>query len=333
MPAALTRHGTPSLSYAAAGGVAVGQALCRDGADAPAVLRDLLDHVQGAGLPALVRYLSAMRVSVLAAVGRAVDAERIWGEAGLPNDAAECLDRGTQSWREMEAVACARLRLSIAQGRYGEARAFGEALRASAAESGLRRTLMRALVLGVVLEERAGDPARQRRRLEEFLSLFAETDYAWAAVCERGVCVPAVERFLEDAGDSGLRAPAGTLLERMRSADARPPEGLSEREWQVLSRLANRSDRAIAAELGLTIHGVRYHLRNLFSKLGADSRNDAVRRARRRPGPVRRRRAPVRRAPRTPPRTSPGAVRRRRRRDPRKAVSPSPARAAEGTHT
>ena len=200
VPTALTRNGTPSLSYAAASGVAVGQALCADGATAPAVLRDLLDHVQGAGLPALVRYLSAIRVSVLAAAGRAAEAERFWGEAGLPEDASECLDRDSQTWREMEAVACARLRLSIAQARYGAARAFGEALRASAAESGLKRTLMRALVLGIVLEERAGDTARQRRRLEEFLSLFAETDYAWAAVCERGVCVPAVERFLEDAG-------------------------------------------------------------------------------------------------------------------------------------
>ena len=151
----------------------------------------------------------------------------------------------------MEALSCARLRLSIAQER------FAEALSASAAEGGLRRTLMRALALGMVLEDRAGNPARQRRRLEEFLTLFAETDYAWAAVCERRVCLPAVERFLGDAGDSPLREPAEALLAAMQSADADPALELSEREREILSRLDTGTDKEIAAELDLTTEGVR----------------------------------------------------------------------------
>ena len=39
-------------------------------------------------------------------------------------------------------------------------------------------------------------------------------------------------------------------------------------------------DKQIAAELGLTVHGVRYHLRKLFTKLGANTRADALRQAR-----------------------------------------------------
>ena len=280
VPTALTRNGTPLLAYAAASGVAVGRALCSGDGSAPAALQDMLDFVHGAGLPALVRYLSAMRVSLLAAEGLAGEAERFWREAGLPEDAAGCLDRKTQTWREMEALSCARLRLSIAQERFDEARAFAAALRASTAGGGLRRTLMRALVLAIVLEDRAGDPTRQRRRLEEFLALFAETDYAWSAVCERRVCLPAVERFLDDAGDSRLREPAQALLAVMRSADADPALELSAREREILSRLDAQSDKAIAAELGLTTNGVRYHLRKLFSRLGATNRSEAVRRAR-----------------------------------------------------
>ena len=60
----------------------------------------------------------------------------------------------------------------------------------------------------------------------------------------------------------------------------RPPELLSEREKEVLERLGRLQDKQIATELGLTGHGVRYHLRKLFAKLGANTRADALRRAR-----------------------------------------------------
>ena len=55
---------------------------------------------------------------------------------------------------------------------------------------------------------------------------------------------------------------------------------LSTRERENLWRLDGHGDKAIAGELGITIYGVRYHLRNLFSKLGTKTRGDAVRRAR-----------------------------------------------------
>ena len=64
-----------------------------------------------------------------------------------------------------------------------------------------------------------------------------------------------------------------------RVDDVRDPV-LSERELEVLRRLASQRDKQIAAELGISPHGVRYHLRKLFAKLGAAKRNDAVRRAR-----------------------------------------------------
>ncbi len=280
VPAALTRNGTPLQAYAAASGVAVGQALAAGDGSEMAVLEEMLDFVHGADLPALVRLLSAMKVSLLAAGGFAGEAERRWREAGLPEDLAECLDRTKQTWREMEALSLARLRLFMAVERFDEGRAFAEALHASAADGGLRRTLMRALALAVVLEDRAGDLDRQRRHLTDFLALFADTDYAWSAVCERRVCRPAVERFLADAGGAPLHEPAQTLLMAMRSADADPALKLNGREREILEHLDTLTDKEIAAKLALTASGVRYHLRNLFSKLGATSRAEAVRRAR-----------------------------------------------------
>ena len=281
IPAALTKSGTPPQAYAAAADVAIGRALAETGPEsALSLLEGMVDFVRSARLIPLANILGAMRVSLLIDAGRAHDAERAWSEQALPGDAGACLDLEGQTWREMEAVSAAWLRLSIVHERFDEARGFAVGLRAAAGARGLRRTLMRALVLSVVLEERAGNAVAADAHLAEFLALFAETDYARAVVQDRRSCAPVVERLLDGVGNSPLRAPAESLLTAMGRADADRTLELSTREREILWRLDGRSDKAIATELGLTIYGVRYHLRRLFSKLGAKRRGDAIRRAR-----------------------------------------------------
>ena len=57
--------------------------------------------------------------------------------------------------------------------------------------------------------------------------------------------------------------------------------GLSSREREVLDELANgRSNKEIARLLDMTEHTVKFHLKNIFVKLGAERRTDAVARAR-----------------------------------------------------
>jgi DNA-binding NarL/FixJ family response regulator len=58
---------------------------------------------------------------------------------------------------------------------------------------------------------------------------------------------------------------------------------LTPREQQVLELVAaGSSNRAIAEELGVSEHTVKFHVRSLLDKLGADTRADAVARAARR---------------------------------------------------
>jgi two-component system nitrate/nitrite response regulator NarL len=70
-----------------------------------------------------------------------------------------------------------------------------------------------------------------------------------------------------------------------RDAYGSPPERpagppLSEREAEVMALVAKaRTNRQIAAELGITEGTVKRHLRNVFQKLNAVSRIDAVNRA------------------------------------------------------
>lgn len=57
--------------------------------------------------------------------------------------------------------------------------------------------------------------------------------------------------------------------------------GLSAREREVLEELANgRSNKEIARLLDMTEHTVKFHLKNIFGKLGAERRTDAVAKAR-----------------------------------------------------
>ena len=109
------------------------------------------------------------------------------------------------------------------------------------------------------MESACGDGAAATRHLVEFLCLFEETDYA-------------------------TRATAITLLRHLRKApvDRSGNPELSAREAQILERLEHRSDNEIAVALGLSHASVRCHIHEIFAKLGARSRLDAVHRARRR---------------------------------------------------
>ena len=281
VPGALVKSGTPLQAYHAASGAIVDLRLVKDGVEAAlGAAGEMLEHVRAAALPALVRHLSALRVSVLASAGRVAEAERAWRLEELPEALEGCLDLNGQTWREMEALSCARLGLLIAGGRFDVARSFAAELRKVADGRGLRRTLMRVLALSMVLERRAGDAVAAAGHLEAFLRLFAETPYVRPLIREREACAAAVTEFLESGAESPHRETAQLLLAAMQRVDAVRPPKLSERETEVLVRLGRLQDKQIAAELGLTGHGVRYHLRKLFAKLGANTRGDALRRAR-----------------------------------------------------
>ena len=89
-----------------------------------------------------------------------------------------------------------------------------------------------------------------------------------------------VADYLNAVPDTPYRESAQSLLDAIRGVDDAKGLVLSERESEILQRLFERQgDKQIASALGLTAHGVRYHLRNLFIKLGAGSRAEAVRRA------------------------------------------------------
>jgi DNA-binding NarL/FixJ family response regulator len=72
------------------------------------------------------------------------------------------------------------------------------------------------------------------------------------------------------------------LFDQMRTAQAEPHGGLSQREFEVLRLLAAaKSTKAIAHELDLSVNTIRNYVSNILVKLGAHSKLEAVAIARR----------------------------------------------------
>ena len=274
------RQGTQLAVHFAIADIAVERTLDRRGeTDALSLLEDRYELALRDGLPALVRHLAALRVSLLARTGRLDEAQEAWTHGGLPETDAGCVDLTGQSWREAESVTAARVSLLTARGEFDAARQLGLAMLQVAGERGLRRTAMRMRVLGLKCEHVAGRQQAAVEHLVAFLDMFAETDYCRALVCESTAAKATLECFLSTCPDSPHQSTAESLLAAVGAA-SNATGLLSEREMQVLALLPTHRDRDIAQALGISRHGVRYHIGNVFRKLAVQTRLEAVRSAR-----------------------------------------------------
>ena len=275
------RVGACFTHYTVAACLATDLALEHCGVDAAlSLLGDLAEHAHDAGQASLLRLIAALRVSVLVDAGEVGTAEREWRTGALPSTPEDCLDFDTHSWRSVEALACARTRLLAGLGDTTGAAALEQALAETASARGLRRTLFRSLALRVRLRHDANDPDASRDAATEYLRLFLTTDYARPLLRAGDAAKAALKRVVDAAPDGPYASAARRLLAMVcfRSAASAPP--LTAREMEVLGLLETRKDKEIALALGLSTDGVRYHLRNIFSKLSVGRRQDVICRAR-----------------------------------------------------
>ena len=232
----------------------------------------------------LLQGLLALRVSLLVADGRAEDARAYWKRAEFPEGAGEIVDLEFQTWREMEAIASGGLRLLVAESQFAAARELAAALVAVCVERGLKRTLMRARVLAMVLEHRAGDGAAAAGHLVEYLELYSQTDYSRPLAKERETGLAVFGSVDEGELETRLRDPFASLTGLLQAEPAErsigPVPALTERENEILQRLERWRDKEIGAALDLSEDGVRYHVKKIFRKLGVRSRFEATHRAR-----------------------------------------------------
>lgn len=144
---------------------------------------------------------------------------------------------------------------------------------------------IRILVARALLLDLSGDRARAVDDLIEALTMAAAERIIGPFLGQRGL-VPllrAVSRQAQGAYIDILIVDfAGLVIARLskRGGDQDGAAGLSAREREVLEELANgRSNKEIARLLDMTEHTVKFHLKNIFAKLGAERRTEAVARA------------------------------------------------------
>ncbi len=249
--------------------------------EALGVLTEMTGYARLTKRQPLIRYLAALRVAMLSSAGRVAEAERAWRAEALPSRDDDCLDMQVRDWREMEMIACARLRLYTACEAFEAGREFSKLLVQVARAHRLVRTEMRVTAISMVLEWRAGDMGAACSHLETFLHHYAGADYARPIVREGDVSREVLEYLLATHPEGPFQSAAAGLLTMISSNDGKDMvTSFSDREMAVLKLLPDLRDKQIAAELSISREGVRYHLRRIFPKLGVHSRRAAVRQAR-----------------------------------------------------
>jgi LuxR family maltose regulon positive regulatory protein len=150
------------------------------------------------------------------------------------------------------------------------------------------RVRLQALLVDARLGYDGGDDGRGRRSLAAALRLAEREQFRLPFVLERG-WLGAVLRRDPELADSHrlLLAPAlgqDQLPAAMNAAGAPPVllvEPLTEREREVLVHVSGMLNTAeVAEEMYISVNTVKTHLRNIYRKLAAAHRSEAVRRAR-----------------------------------------------------
>jgi LuxR family maltose regulon positive regulatory protein len=229
-----------------------------------------------------VRPIPAMRARVWAAQGRLGDAFGWVREQGLS------AEDDLSYLREFEHITLARAllaryKMERAEPSLYEAIGLLERLVNAAKEGGRTGSVIEILVLQSIAQQLRGDIPAALIPLERALTLAEREGYVRVfvdegapmavvleAAAERGISPSYVRRLLSALGSTEDRTPAKqNLIER-----------LSERELDVLRLLATDLDGPdIARELVVSLNTVRTHTKNIYAKLGVNSRRAAVRRA------------------------------------------------------
>ena len=233
---------------------------------------DLLDEAQRVYVGDFspnVRPIPALRARVLAAQGRLGEALQ-WAR-----DHRLSVDDDLSYVREFEHITLAKVLLS----QQGEA-VLGllRRLRAAAEEGGRTGNLVEILVLQALAHHACGDTAAALVPLERALTL-AEPERYVRVFVDAGAPMAALLKAVAKRRESWqyVRHLLGNQAEAPRSALIDP---LSERELGVLRLLATDLDGPdIARRLSVSLNTLRTHTKNIYTKLGVNSRRAAVSRA------------------------------------------------------
>lgn len=202
--------------------------------------------------------------------------EILKGRAGLGLSVGDDAPKGElESWQEHELRVLAFAYRCLANDKLRDARRGLDDLIIYSELHGLARTKLRALLLRQVAQDRLGDRVAATADFDEALRIGAQFGMRQAFL-EFGA--DAVKARLAVGAPAEVSDFAEGLRDLLAAADPSPSANtLTKREAEVLELLTSgASDKAIARQLEVTEHAVRFHLKNIYRKLGVHDRSSAI---------------------------------------------------------
>ncbi len=175
------------------------------------------------------------------------------------------------------------VRLLLVQNRLEDAQQLLDAMADSASRGNRNRKLISVCLLQVLLHQKAGQIRQAVAVLQNAVELAAPEGYLRAFLDEDPAILgllPRVQKMAPSFVTQIVAAASPKGREQVLPRGLKLEEPLTEREQQVLRLIAaGRSNPEIAEHLYLSLNTVKWHVKNLYGKLGVGSRIEAVGRA------------------------------------------------------
>jgi ATP/maltotriose-dependent transcriptional regulator MalT len=244
------------------------------GADAGELLAEGAKVAERLGLPRLSATVLAERIRQLLAARKVREARRVAQD--LPDGAACPGGIGVV----IDQIRTGSLAAVLsAEGDHAGAAALLEELIGDLRHRGQARAAVTATVALVAVQERADRRITAERTLAGALALVVPAGLRQTVV-DGGPEVAAVLERLAERWPEGVAPVPG--FGELVVHPAKDTSGLSGRELAIVRMLdAGRSNPQIARELTVTVNTVKWYLKNIYAKLGATNRAEAVSTARR----------------------------------------------------
>ena len=267
----------------ASGYITTAQMILNDnGLDAAIDFLDSVEiEIEACGLVGLTKTIRATRISFLSRYGLFDEANSVLKDSKLSLAAHNRRQSDATTWREREAVIKAIADLSIRQGNSKEI--FQDLLQIS--DDLLARRHIRSFIHIGILTSLAGIATGQKEQtwnlLIQVLDKSLETGFVRFFIDQGIQAKKLLGLFSEDCTaqvSQRVQQHCSDIIDQFDMLrDEKQSVSLTERETELLRQLkSGNPDKVIARTLRVSPNTVRYHLKNIFRKLGVVNRTEAV---------------------------------------------------------
>ena len=234
-------------------------------------------YIRREGLKRLNRLVMANEVAYLCYEGKVAKARKRAQAHNLTFTSYYEGESGPHSVRETYAVVRALAVLWIAEGREQEVIKHLDYFIATAAERMEDRASHKYRLLAAIAHFRSGNEVAAFDMLESVIAYVRKQGLLRFVLDETPFVTPLLETYLSSERKAERDHVAYIVDHLQQSGDCGTTIVLSRREQEVLSQLAEgHADKVIARNLDVSENTVRFHLKNIYGKLGVNSRLMAV---------------------------------------------------------